>query len=1003
MRRQQYTETVVSGAPVPARRKPYGGERAETASGVSTTTSRERSTETRPSGLVGAIAFLVPFLTIGWLGFDQGGYFPPSWGWGCVCLSLFAAGVILCRGEHRIPRLAWIIVGSLSSLVILAGLSVAWSAAASEPILEAQRTLFYAVAVVAAFLTLSDADPQRFVGGVLGAIVVVCLYCLGSRVLPSLIVSDVHRSYRLHGLVGYWNAVGALATMGTPLALGVTVHTQRAWARSASAAMLVLFPVTIYFTFSRAAAGALLVGVIVTIALDASGSARAKALWMVPCSGAAVWLAAHSEVHNRRGFPVDEISRQGRGLAIELLVLAAAGSAMAWLATAVVQRSSERRRLLVPASVMGICVLMIAGIGLALVSRQTVPPPQASIQIASNLGDRFQSVSDNGRLALWQVAWQQFRENPLLGSGAGSFERYWWSHRPTDATARDAHNLYLESMAELGPLGLLFVVGAVFVPLLATLPRRGSWVIAASSGAVVAYGLQAAVDWHWEVPVVTLTALFCGAAMVAAADPRATRVVPRPFMRFAFGATFLGVGAMAAVGLVGNLALWRSQVRARDGQWTGVESAARKAAAWMPWSAAPTQILAESLFRRGHVAEATREAEAAIRKDRTNWRLWFDRARFSEGADWQEAYARALELNPKSAELAAFRSRMIRGAALSGKAAPPRDPPASVSTGEQAPLDRPPDLAVDFAGPDAPARIGFRRDRGARFDPERRMGWDAAVATRERQGRASPELRTFAFSQDPRRWTAEVPNGDYLVRVNVGDLAFPQGPHLVKVGDEVLIDRVRTAKDEFAVSNRRVSVRTGRLEVTIGGGGGITTINFLEAWLVGPDPSSLRSVNFQPADAPTPVGFLVDSGEPFSSTRGYGWDARVGTRDRRKPVPHVLDTLVFTSESREWNLALPNGWYRVWFAMGDPEYSQGPHRLRIEGEMDIQGERTPAGRSIERSVLTMVTDGSLSVELGDGKNTSALNYITVQAVPAPTGEAAPPRRASRATTDTRQQ
>jgi len=56
---------------------------------------------------------------------------------------------------------------------------------------------------------------------------------------------------------------------------------------------------------------------------------------------------------------------------------------------------------------------------------------------------------------------------PLLGEGAGGFERRWMQERGAPNNARDAHNLYLETLAELGPIGLALLLVALIAPLAA--------------------------------------------------------------------------------------------------------------------------------------------------------------------------------------------------------------------------------------------------------------------------------------------------------------------------------------------------------------------------------------------------------------------------------------------------------------------------------------------------------------------------------------------------------
>src|ERR687884_336042 len=84
----------------------------------------------------------------------------------------------------------------------------------------------------------------------------------------------------------------------------------------------------------------------------------------------------------------------------------------------------------------------------------------------------------------WHVAWREVTLNPVLGSGAGTFERYWLLYRPVGPFARDAHNLYLETLAELGPVGLALLVAALGLPLLVLRGRRDPLVATAAAGYV---------------------------------------------------------------------------------------------------------------------------------------------------------------------------------------------------------------------------------------------------------------------------------------------------------------------------------------------------------------------------------------------------------------------------------------------------------------------------------------------------------------------------------------
>jgi O-antigen ligase len=117
------------------------------------------------------------------------------------------------------------------------------------------------------------------------------------------------------------------------------------------------------------------------------------------------------------------------------------------------------------------------------------------------------------RSSYWSVAIAEAAERPLLGSGAGSFDDSWREHRPIPASVHDAHSVYLETAAELGAVGLVFLLCALAAPLL-TLARRRTTSAPAAGAAYIAFLLHAGVDWDWEMPVTVVAGLACGAALL---------------------------------------------------------------------------------------------------------------------------------------------------------------------------------------------------------------------------------------------------------------------------------------------------------------------------------------------------------------------------------------------------------------------------------------------------------------------------------------------------------
>jgi O-antigen ligase len=165
-------------------------------------------------------------------------------------------------------------------------------------------------------------------------------------------------------------------------------------------------------------------------------------------------------------------------------------------------------------------------------------------------------VTEN-RLRYWEVAWADFRDHPLLGSGAGTFGDYWLAHRSTEAFSRTAHSLYLQSLAELGPVGLALVLAVVACPLVALARRRRDPIVATAAAGYTAFVVHAGIDWDWEIPAVTLAGLLCGAGLLVGTRPaepalgRAARLVLAcvALALAAFAVLRLGTGDAGLFGL----------------------------------------------------------------------------------------------------------------------------------------------------------------------------------------------------------------------------------------------------------------------------------------------------------------------------------------------------------------------------------------------------------------------------------------------------------------------
>ncbi|MFP2910774.1 PQQ-dependent sugar dehydrogenase [Pyxidicoccus sp. 3LFB2] len=148
-------------------------------------------------------------------------------------------------------------------------------------------------------------------------------------------------------------------------------------------------------------------------------------------------------------------------------------------------------------------------------------------------------------------------------------------------------------------------------------------------------------------------------------------------------------------------------------------------------------------------------------------------------------------------------------------------------------------------------------------------------------------------------------------------------------------------------------------------------------------------VNFQPAGAPVPTGYVADTGLVFGA-RGnglsYGWNAdnSVLTRDRNSTTSpdQRYDTFTHLQKPENpnavWELALPSGQYRVTLAAGDPLHFDSVFRLTAEGQLVLSGTPTTGTRFFTSSADVAVTDGRLTVTTGSGASNNKINFIDVE-------------------------
>lgn len=289
-------------------------------------------------------------------------------------------------------------------------------------------------------------------------------------------------------------------------------------------------------------------------------------------------------------------------------------------------------------------VIAVLAVGLVTQTRSS----DATIARASPAGSiaSAPATSVEPRLRFWAVALRSVAQRPLSGNGAGSFARIWLRDRPVPAQAHNTHNLYLETVTELGIVGFVLLLAALATPLKAAYHTRTHPLAPAAAGAYTAFLVHAGIDIDWEMPVVTVAGLLCGGALLMMARPAQTGHRLLPPVRVSVIAAAIALGAIAYAGVLGNATLQRANELAQVGAISSASIQARTALRRAPWSAEPWYLLGQEALARGDVELARARFARGLARDPQSWPLWAGMTESSRGAVRQDAARHATALNP---------------------------------------------------------------------------------------------------------------------------------------------------------------------------------------------------------------------------------------------------------------------------------------------------------------------------------------------------------------------
>lgn len=644
--------------------------------------------------------------------------------------AIVAAAIVLtppARSLVKGPRYGLWPLGLLLAFTVLSGLSVVWSVQPDVSWQAANRLLAYS-AVFAAAIALVRLAPDRWpaiLGGLALGTVTVCVYALATKVFPGALVSassTANEYARLEEPYGYWNAIGLTAAMGAICCMWLGARRDgHALLRALAYPAMGIALVTLMLAYSRGALAALAIGLVLWFAIVPL-RLRGAAVLIVGGIGAAgvVGWDFSTAALSSENVPLAQRATAGHELgallAAMIVLLALAGVAIGF-ATGRRAPAREARARMGAALLALVALALLAFAGaLAHSSRgftgsishavsnltnpNAKPPP--------NTPGRLTAVA-SVRARYWKEAIEVFEAHPALGAGADGFETASLRYRTALLEVKHAHGFIVQTLADLGLVGLALALALLACWLAAAgragrssighpfnrrWTRWGAWLRTGNGDGpgwrapsprkepalvrytpervamlsmvcvVVVFGVHSFVDWTWYVPGDAFVALLC-AGWLAGRGPldawlgRARVRVPQSLREL----TPMSAGIAAAVVIAALLAAWSQyqpqrsvdasqealNLLARDPR--AALASAQTAVSRDPLSAQALIDLASIQADTGQRALAQATLERAVRLQPANPQTWLALARHNLQSDPAAAVKElqaAIYLNPES-------------------------------------------------------------------------------------------------------------------------------------------------------------------------------------------------------------------------------------------------------------------------------------------------------------------------------------------------------------------
>ncbi len=637
-------------------------------------------------------AWLLPFALIIYLALNNGGYDVIERSeagmvvWWMVLVGTVVGG-LPAAGGTRAGRVMLVV---LTAFAAWTALSLIWTESAGRTSIELGRVAAYLGFFALSLAVQGEGRWRQLLNGAAAALAVVAGIAVLSRLEPTwfprqlaghFYAPEVQIQGRLAYPLNYSSGLGALTAMAVPLLLAATYLCRTVAAQALAAAAFPVVALALWLTASGLSVPVAALGLLVFFLLAPDRLPKLLTLLIAGAGSAVLFAAVNQRASLDHGLTTPLAQHQGDELLV-ILIVVCAGIGLVQVGLSLAVRYGTRPRwLLIPkrqaAWALGVLATMLL-VG-ALV---TGVPGQLSDKwhqfkrfdtsaAGKSRGNQILDFSGNGRYQFWEAAADANATEPWKGIGPGTFEFWWARNGSYGGFVRDAHSLYMDTLAELGIIGFVLIVGLVggvvvigSVRSLRAPPDLRLGLAAATAGAAV-FAAGAGLDWLWELGVLPVIFLMLAALAVAGGSSKSAPVRPEAATGAGRGASLQRLAPRVAVVIVTGLALVaiaiplagaselsKSQHSAGKGQLGSALSEAQVAQSVQPYAATPRIQEALVLELEGRLRAALSAARAATRDEPTNWRNWLVLSRLAARAGNAEtsvkAYREARALHPHS-------------------------------------------------------------------------------------------------------------------------------------------------------------------------------------------------------------------------------------------------------------------------------------------------------------------------------------------------------------------